>query len=183
MKQTRRTAFGMFTQVAPCTSCQGLGEIIEQKCPKCRGRKTMQVTRSIKLKIPKGVDEGSQLRLHGEGESGPGGSGDLYIVVHIKKHVTFNRHGSDLHVKYGISFPEAALGVRKSIKTLSGVNETIKIPEGTQHGDIIKVRKCGMPRLRGSGFGDLYVEIQVKTPKSISRTTRKLLMELQKELN
>jgi molecular chaperone DnaJ len=183
MKHTRRTAFGMFTQVAPCTKCQGHGEIIQQKCPKCRGRKTMQVTRSIKLKIPKGIDEGSQLRLHGEGESGPGGTGDLYIVVHVKKHNIFDRHGSNLHMKYNITFPEAALGARKSIRPLIGINQIIKIPEGTQHGDIIKVRKCGMPYLRGTGFGDLFVEIQVKTPKSLNRKARKLLMDLQNELN
>jgi len=183
MKQTRRTAFGMFTQVAPCTKCQGLGEIIEKKCPKCHGRKTMKVTRSIKLKIPKGVDDGSQLRLHGEGESGPGGTGDLYIVVHVKKHNIFNRHGPNLHKKHIISFPDAALGTKKSIKTIGDSMETLKIPEGTQHGDIIKIKRRGMPHLGGSGFGDLYVEIQVKTPTKLNRTAKKLFMELQNELD
>ena len=182
LKQTRRTAFGMFTQVTPCPTCQGTGEMIDKKCPKCHGRKTMQVTRSIKLKIPRGVEDGSQLRLHGEGESGPGGTGDLYIVVHVKPHSTFNRHGADLHIKKTISFPEATLGTKKSVTTLGGTVETVKIPEGIQYGDIIKVKKAGMPYLQGSGTGDLYIEIGIKTPEKLNRKAKKLMTELQKEI-
>jgi molecular chaperone DnaJ len=183
MKQTRRTAFGMFTQVAACNRCNGSGEIIEQRCPKCNGRKTIQVTRSIKLKIPKGVDDGSQLRLHGEGESGPGGTGDLYIVVHVKKHPRFNRHGSDLHTKKTISFPDASLGTKIMLVNINGEKLEIKVPSGTQTGDILKIKKKGMPYLRGTGFGDLFVEMYVETPTKISRKAKKLLMELQKELS
>jgi molecular chaperone DnaJ len=183
IKQTRRTAFGMFTQVAPCIKCKGTGEMIEVNCPKCHGRKTIKVTRSIKLKIPKGVDDGSQLRLHGEGESGPGGNGDLYIVVHVKNHPKFSRHGANLHMKTDISFSEAALGTTKKIYTLGGSTDIIKIPEGTQHGNIIKIRNAGMPHLRGSGYGDLYVETQVKIPIKLSRRAKKLIMELNDELS
>jgi len=183
MKQTRRTAFGMFTQVAPCSTCQGTGEIIEKKCPTCYGRKTVKVTRSIKLKIPKGVDDGSQLRLHEEGESGPGGTGDLYIVIHVKKHRKYNRHGLDLHIKKEITFPEAALGAKRQIQTIDGSTEQLKIPEGTQHGDIVKIKRKGMPSLRGSGYGDLYVELLVKTPTKLNRKSKKLFMELQEELS
>jgi molecular chaperone DnaJ len=182
MKQTRRTAFGMFTQVAPCSRCNGSGEIVEQRCSKCNGRKTIQVTRSIALKIPGGVDDGSQLRLHGEGESGPGGTGDLYIVVHIKQHSRFNRHGKDLHTKKTISFPEATLGTKLDIIGLNGEQLEVKIPEGTQTGDILKVKRKGMPHLRGSAFGDLYIEMYVETPKKISRKAKKLLIELQQEI-
>lgn len=182
MKQTQRTAFGMFTQVAPCSKCQGSGEFIEQKCTKCNGKRTMHVTRSITLKIPKGVEEGSQLRLHGEGESGPGGTGDLYVVVHIKKHDRFNRHGANLHLIKEITFPEAALGTKVNIKGIDGEQESVKIPEGIQNGEIIKVKKSGMPFIRGNGFGDLYLEIHVKTPKKLSRKAKKLLMELQQEM-
>jgi molecular chaperone DnaJ len=172
----------MFTQVTPCPTCQGTGEMIDQKCPKCHGRKTIQVTRSIKLKIPRGVEDGSQLRLHGEGESGPGGTGDLYIVVHVKSHPKFNRHGADLHMKYTISFLQATLGTKITVTTIGSSVETVRIPEGTQYGDIIKIKKAGMPYLRGSGTGDLYIEIQIKTPEKLSRKAKKLLTELQEEL-
>ena len=183
LKQTRRTAFGMFTQVAPCPTCQGTGEMIDQKCLKCHGKKLIRVTRSIKLKIPRGVEDGSQLRLHGEGESGPGGAGDLYIVVHVKPHPKFTRHGADLHMKHTITFPEATLGTRTLVNTLGGAVESVKILEGTQYGDIVKIKKAGMPYLRGSGTGDLYIEIQIKTPEKLNRKAKKLITELEKELD
>ena len=183
MKQSRRTAFGMFTQVAPCSQCQGTGKKIEEKCQKCRGSGFVKVTRSIDLKIPAGIDDRSQLRLHGEGESGPGGTGDLYIVVHIKPHSTFKRRGVDLSTTKEISFPDASLGTKLSIKTLSGEEGTLKIPEGTQNGDVFKLKKYGMPYLRQNKYGDLYVNVHIKTPEKLNRKSKKLLKELQKELH
>ncbi len=182
IRQSRRTAFGMFTQVAPCNRCQGQGTIIETPCPECGGRGTIQKTREIDLKIPKGVDDGSQLRLPGQGEAGPAGTGDLYIVTHIKKHPKFNRRGMDLHTVKKISFPEAALGIKTQIQGISGDFEKLKIPEGTQNGEIIKIKGAGMPGVNGRGKGDLYVEIQVQIPTKISRKAKKLLEELKKEL-
>jgi len=181
MKTTRRTAFGMFTQVTTCNRCHGQGTIIEHKCPECRGRGIIQKTRDIELKIPKGVDDGAQLRLAGEGEAGSGGTGDLYIVVHVKRHPVFNRRGLDLHIVKEVSFPDAALGTRVDIKTLEDEIE-LRIPDGTQNGDVLRVRNKGMPGLQGRGQGDLYVEIHVKTPKKLSRKAKKLLEELKNEL-
>ena len=182
MRSSRRTAFGMFTQITTCNRCHGQGTIIEERCPECNGKGIIQKTRDIELRIPKGVDDGSQLRLASEGEAGSGGTGDLYVVVHIKKHPKFNRRGQDLHIIKDITFPEATIGTKIDVETLNGEVEKLKIPEGTQNGDIFKIRGRGVPGLHGRGQGDLYVEIHVKTPTKLTRRARKLLEELNDEL-
>ena len=181
MRSSRRTAFGMFTQVTACNRCQGQGTIIEQKCPECRGRGIVQKTRDIELNIPKGVDDGSQLRLAGEGEAGAGGIGDLYIVIHVKKHPVFNRRDMNLHMIKNITFPDAAIGTKVDIQTIDDEIE-LKIPEGTQNGDILRVKGKGMPGIRSRGQGDLYVEIHIQTPKRLNRRAKKLLEQLKNEM-
>ena len=183
MKQSSRTAFGMFTQVTACNRCYGQGTIIEEKCGKCNGSGNIKVTRTIDLKIPPGVEEGSQLRLHGEGESGPGGIGDLYIVVHVHSNKQFRRQGADLYMGREISFPDAALGTKITIETLSGEQVILKIPDGTQNGDVFKLKRKGMPTLHGRGYGDLFVKVHVRTPKNLSRKAKKILEDLKKELS
>ena len=123
------------------------------------------------------------LRLSEEGESiGAGGkAGDLYVIVHIKKHPKFNRKGHDLHTLKEISFPEAALGTKLEIETFDGI-EKLRIPEGTQSGDIFKIPREGMPDVHERGYGDLYVEVHISTPKRLSRKAKKLLEELENEL-
>ena len=182
IQNSRRTAFGMFTQVTTCNKCNGQGTFIEQRCHECDGEGRVQKTRDIELKIPKGVDDGSQLRLAGEGEAAGGGSGDLYVVIHIKKHPLFSRKGLDLHMIKHVSFPKAALGTKIDVETLDGTVERLRIPEGTQNGDIFKIRDKGMPDVRGRGRGDLYVEVSVKTPKNINKKARYLLEELDREI-
>jgi len=183
MRVSQRTAFGMFTQVGVCQKCGGQGTIIEKACPACRGQGTIQKTRQIDVKIPTGVDDGSQLRLANQGEQmGKGGkSGDLYIVLHIKKHPKFNRRHADLHQKINISFPKAVLGSKIMIDSLKGP-EKLRIPEGIESGQIIKLSGKGMPHLHGRGYGDMYVEVHVKTPKKLSRKARKIVEELEQEL-
>ena len=182
LRQTRRTGFGMFTQVTICNRCQGQGTIIETPCPECRGRGLVQKTRNIELKIPSGVDDGSQLRLAGEGEASTGGIGDLYIVIHVKKHQHFKRRDNDLFTIENINFADAALGTRINVETLSGKQETLRIPEGTQNGEIFKIKNAGMPSLQRRNTGDLYVEIHMQTPKNLSRNAKRLLEELRDEL-
>jgi len=182
MKTSRRTAFGMFTQVSVCNKCGGKGTIIKNPCPECNGQGIVQKTREIEIKIPGGVNDGSQLRLAGQGEAAEGGTGDLYIVIHVKKHPKFERNGLDLYTTLDVSFPDAALGTKTEIKTIDGKTENIKIPGGVQHGERIKVSNKGMPEIRGRGYGDLYVEINVKTPEKLSRKVKKLLDELREEL-
>jgi len=183
MQSSRRTGFGVFTQITTCNKCRGQGTIIESPCPECRGQGIVQKTRSIELKIPQGVDDGSQLRLPGEGETDVGGTGDLYVVIHVKKHPHFNRRGLDLHTIKEISFPDATLGSKINVNTLNGKEETLKIPEGTQTGEIFKIRGQGMPSLHGRGKGDLYVEVKIKTPTRINRKAKKLIEDLKDELD
>ena len=183
LRQSRRTAFGIFTQVTTCNRCRGQGSVIEAPCPECRGQGFIQKTRDIELKIPRGIDDNSQLRLAGEGEAGSAGNGDLYIVVHIKRHPRFNRRGLDLHTIKEINFTKAALGGKVDIKTINQELETLKIPDGAQNGDILRIKGKGMPAVHGRGQGDLYVEIKVKVPTRLSRSAKKLLDELDKELN
>jgi molecular chaperone DnaJ len=182
MKVSRRTAFGVFTQVSACNKCRGQGIIIEERCSKCNGNGLYQKTRDIELKIPKGVDDGSQLRLPGEGEVGSGGKGDLYVVVHVKRHPMFNRRGSDLHIVKDISISEAAIGSKIDIKTIDESIERLKVPEGTQNGDIFKIRGEGMPILRSRSHGDLYVEVKIRIPTKLSKKAKRLLEELNEEL-
>lgn len=182
MRRSQRTAFGMFTQVTTCPRCRGEGIVIEEKCNICNGQGVTQKTRNIDLKIPKGVDTGSQLRLSGGGEAGSTGSGDLYVVIHVKSHPKFKRSGLDLYSIEEISFPEAALGTKLDIETLDGESGRLKVPEGTQNGDIFKIRGKGMPSLHGRRYGDLFVEVHVKTPDKLSKTAKKLLEELKEEL-
>ena len=182
ISHSRRTHFGMFTQVTTCNKCQGQGTIIEKRCLKCKGSGRIQVTRSIDLRIPAGLDDGSQLRLRGEGEMGDTDPGDLYVVVHIKKHPKFDRRGSNLYTIKKISFPEAALGTRIDVTTINGQYGKLRIPEGTQNGNVFKIRGKGMPDLHARGYGDLFVEIRIKTPKKLSRKAKKLLEELSDEL-
>jgi molecular chaperone DnaJ len=179
----RRTAFGMFTQITTCQKCQGQGTMIESPCPTCRGRGTIQKTRKIELKIPRGIDDGAHLRLAGQGEhqKGASQSGDLYVVIHMKQHPVFERQGADLYRKQTISYPQATLGATITVQTLEGT-EKLKIPEGTESGTLFKIKGAGMPKIRGSEAGDLYVQLQVHTPKKINKRARLLLEELQREL-
>jgi len=183
LRLTQRTSFGMFTQVSTCSRCHGEGSIIEEFCPFCKGQGTVRRTRRIELKIPRGVDDGAQLRLVGQGEQvrGVGENGDLYVVVHLKDHPIFQRRDADLYQKVNISFPQATLGSQITIDTFQG-SESITIPEGTQNGDVIKLRNKGMPHLHGSGYGDMYVEFQIRTPKKLNKRARLLLEELEREL-
>ena len=183
MKQSRRTAFGMFTQVSNCNKCNGTGTIIDKPCPDCRGSGIVQKTREIEIKIPKGIDDGSQLRLAGEGEAGPGGSGDLYIVVHVKNHPDFKRQGPDLYKEISISFPEAALGSEKDIRTIDDSTLSLNIPSGIQNNEILRIKGKGMPDIQGRGFGDIYVKVKILTPKRLSRKAKKLIEELKDEID
>ncbi|HEC81155.1 MAG TPA: molecular chaperone DnaJ [Thermoplasmatales archaeon] len=182
MQRTQRTAFGVFTQITVCPRCNGEGTIVETPCPVCEGRGVVQRTRVVEVKIPKGVEEGSHLRLAGAGEAGEKGgeAGDLYVVVHVKEDEKFKRDGSDLYTEKRITFPEAALGTVVEVETLDGTTK-LRLPAGVESGDVFKIKGKGMPRLRG-GHGDLFVKVKVETPKRLSRKAKKLLEEFAKEL-
>lgn len=174
----QNTVFGRFVNVTTCDRCHGQGKIIESPCATCHGRGRVQKSHNVEVKIPGGVETGQRLRMPGYGEAGERGGhpGDLYIVMRVKPDHRFRREGADLFSTTEVSFAQAALGTEVEVPTLDGP-EMVKVPEGTQHGDTIKLKGKGVKHLRGSGRGDLHVVVAVKTPTRLSERERELLKE------
>lgn len=177
----RNTVFGRFVSVKPCEACHGEGTFIKERCVECHGSGRIQRERKIDLKVPPGVDTGSRLRVSGEGEAGSRGGppGDLYVIIHVRKHAVFSRDGDDIVVEVPISFAQAALGTELEVPTLDG-KARIKVPEGTQPGTFFRLRGKGIPHLRGYGRGDQHVKVNVAIPKKISGKQKDLLREYAK---
>ena len=184
VQQSSRTAFGHFTQITVCPKCGGEGTIIEKPCSRCNGDGTIRQRRTITVQIPPGVQDGMRLRLAGEGEAGEKNapSGDMYVEVHIRPHDDFERRDDTLLTTKHISFPEAALGSQVEVATMNG-SASLEIPAGTQNGDTFTIKKKGMPRLRGSGHGDLVVRITVDVPSSLTAKQKELIHELADEMD
>jgi molecular chaperone DnaJ len=176
--QVRRTQ-GFFSIATTCGRCRGRGTVLSEVCKGCRGSGRVVKERTLTIKIPAGVDQGSQLRLVGEGGPGLNGGppGDLYVVLHVGQHEFFERDGDRLVCQVPISFPQAALGAEIDIPTLDGP-EKLKIPRGTQTGDVLRMRGHGMPNVRTGRKGDLEVQVFVRTPTSLTPEQEALLREL-----
>ncbi len=166
-----------------CGQCGGSGKIIRQPCTECRGQGTVRTERRLKINVPPGVDNGTRLRLSAEGQPGFNGGppGDLYVFLRVKEHPVFSREGSDLHCVVPINVAQAALGAEIQIPTLDEP-ESLKIPEGTQHGAQFRLRNKGVPQLNGNGRGDLYVHVEVRVPTRLTKEQRKLLESLGQSL-
>jgi len=166
-----------------CSTCNGSGQIIRNACNECRGHGYRQVQRKLKVNIPPGVDDGTRLRLSGEGQPGSHGgpSGDLYVFLKVKAHPFFERQGTDLHCTIPINIAQAALGAEIEVPTL-GSPHKLKIPEGTQTGAQFRLRNQGVATLNGGGRGDLYVHVEVRVPAKLSREQRKLFEQLRETL-
>lgn len=177
----QNTIFGRMVNVKTCDRCHGEGKIVSSPCKECRGQGKVRRNRKISVKIPAGVDTGSRLRVPREGESGlrGGPSGDLYVYIFIKPHKLFTREGADVICEVPISFVQAALGDEMDVPTLDG-KVTMRIPEGTQSGTILRMKGRGIPFLRGNGRGDQLVKVKVVTPQKLNDRQRELLMELGK---
>ena len=175
IRQATRTIMGNFVQVTTCPDCGGTGQIIKDKCPDCQGRGQKEVTRKLKLKIPAGVDDGSNMRMASQGDAGVNGgnAGDLYVVLHVKEDKKFKREGYNLFTTEYITFPQAALGEILEIETVDG-KENINISPSTQTDTIIKVKGKGVPYINSNKRGDLYVKIVVVTPSVLSDEEKKL---------
>jgi molecular chaperone DnaJ len=167
---------GFFQMAQICPRCNGEGSIIQAPCPECHGQGRVKVTRNIKVKIPAGVDTDSHLRIRGEGESGPAGSGDLYVIIGVRPHSFFERHQNDLLTEITISISKAILGSDVDVPTLDG-KVTMKIPAGTQSGRIFRLKEKGVPDVHGRGVGDELVRVNVDIPKNISSEQRRLVEE------
>ncbi|RIA37764.1 molecular chaperone DnaJ [Hephaestia caeni] len=172
-----RAQQGFFVVERACPSCAGAGETIADPCRDCRGEGRVDTTRTLSVNIPAGVDEGTRIRLSGEGEAGARGApaGDLYIFIHVARHPLFEREGTTLYARAPISFTTAALGGVIEIPNPDGETYQVKIPTGIQSGREIRHRGAGMPVLQGRGRGDLVVRIEVETPTRLSARQKELL--------
>lgn len=170
---------GFFSVARTCTACGGTGTLISDPCSTCRGETRVTSEIKLKVKVPAGVEDGTRIRYGGEGDAGRGGGpkGDLYIVLSVRSHDFFERHGYDLHCVIPISFPQAAMGAEFEIPGIDGP-VAIKVPEGTQSGREIRVRGRGVPYLNERGHGDLIIKVVVQIPKKLSRAQRELVAKL-----
>ena len=173
---------GAFILTTTCGSCGGTGRHIVRKCEDCGGEGRMKVDNTIEVKIPAGIENEQIIRVAGKGEPGPGGgpNGDLYIVVYVDRHETYQRSGTELFREIIITYPEAVLGKKFKLETLDGPVK-VKIPSGTQPGEDIVVRGKGMPALHGRGRGNLHLVVTLVVPKKVSRKEKKLIEELARE--
>lgn len=178
-----RAQQGFFAIERSCPHCHGRGETIDNPCPNCGGAGRVTRERSLSVNVPAGIEDGTRIRLTGEGESGlrGGPSGDLYIFLSVKPHPFFQRDGADLHCRAPIPMAQAALGGEISVRGVDGSEIKVKIPEGTQSGRQFKIRSKGMPILRSRDSGDLYVQAIVETPQNLTKRQKELLAEFDKE--
>lgn len=173
---SQNTPFGRIVQTRECDRCKGTGRIIEKPCPNCRGAGQVRRSRDIKVRVPAGVDNGTRLRVTGEGEAGLRGGppGDLYVFLYVKPHDIFVRDGNDILCEIPLSFAQATLGDEIEIPTLEG-KATLKIPEGTQYGTVFRLRGKGISSINGYGKGDQHVRIKITTPTKLNAEQKEAL--------
>ena len=178
-----RTQRGFLIVAGTCPQCRGAGRTISNPCQSCRGTGKVTHERKITVKIPPGIATGQQLRLQGEGEGGSAGgpAGHLYVVVHVREHEFFRREGINLFCEIPVHFTTLALGGEIIVPTLDG-HDSVKVPEGTQTGTTFRLRGKGMPEVGARGRGDLFVTVQVQTPKKLTKEQHHLIEQLAKAL-
>lgn len=177
-----RQAQGFFTLERTCPGCQGRGQMIDSPCPACSGQGRVQKERSLSVNIPPGVEDGTRIRLAGEGEAGiqGGPAGDLYIFLSLASHQFFQRDGADLHCRVPVSMVSAAIGGEFEVPTIEKGKTKVKIPPGTQSGRRFRIAGKGMPVLRSRQMGDMYVQVVVETPQNLTKKQKELLAEFEK---
>ncbi len=177
-----RQTQGFFTLERTCVSCQGRGQVIDNPCPNCTGQGRVTRERTLSVNVPPGVEDGTRIRLAGEGEAGlrGGPNGDLYIFLSLAPHPFFQRDGADLHCLVPISMVTAALGGNFDVPTIDGGQTKVKVPEGTQSARRFRLSGKGMPVLRSRERGDMYVQVRVETPQKLTKKQKELLQEFEK---
>ena len=180
-----RSNQGFFTVQQTCPQCNGYGETIGKVCKKCSGNGKVQSNESVSVKIPKGVDDGTRIRLSGKGEAGTKNSsnGDLYLFISVQNHSFFKRSEENLFFELPITFADAALGTTIEVPCIDGTKAKVKIPESTQYGKQLRLRDKGMPILRKNSYGDLYIRIIPEVPISLSKRQKELLREFKEVEN
>jgi molecular chaperone DnaJ len=181
VQTVQRSFLGQVMTARPCANCQGYGTVVPHPCGQCGGDGRVRTRRTLTVKVPGGVEDGMRIRLTGEGEVGPGGgpAGDLYVEIHERPHDVFSRSGNDLHCRVSVPMTGAALGTRLTLATLDG-EEEVEVKAGTQPGTVLRIPARGVPKLRGTGRGDLHVHLEVKTPVRLDAEQEALLRELAK---
>tara|TARA_B100000959_G_scaffold118617_1_gene124734 strand:- start:279 stop:1370 length:1092 start_codon:yes stop_codon:yes gene_type:complete len=171
---------GFFSMASPCHACQGQGQVIEHRCSDCHGEGRVPEKKTINVTVPPGVDDGSRLRLRGEGEAGPSGAppGDLYVFIHVEAHDLFHREGYDIFCRLNLSFSQAALGAEIEVPLLDDKTKIITVKAGTQSGEMMRIMGAGIPHVRGHGRGDQIIQMTVETPKKLSKRQKELFHEL-----
>lgn len=183
VRHTRRTPFGLFQTTSTCGTCEGSGEIFSEVCKKCDGEGRVYITKSIDVKIPKGVHDKTRLRVRGEGEAGlfGGSAGDLYVEVHVKDHDVFERREDDLFIKAPVSFATMCLGGEIDVPSIDGSATKLKVPAGTEDNTVLKVKNKGLPNMNTHYLGSLLVQLNVEIPKKLSKKQKELLEEFSGE--
>ena len=176
-----RAQQGFFTVERTCPTCHGVGQMIKNPCKTCHGQGRIEKDRALSVNIPAGVETGTRIRLAGEGEAGMRGgpSGDLYIFIDVAPHPIFEREGVNLHCRVPVSMTAAAMGGDIEVPTIDGGRSRVKIPAGSQSGRQMRLRSKGMPALRGSASGDMYIELAVETPVNLTSRQKELLREFE----
>ncbi len=174
-----RAQQGFFTVERTCPTCSGMGQIIQNPCNSCGGAGRVERDRSLSVNIPAGVETGTRIRLAGEGEAGlrGGPAGDLYIFIEVADHSLFQRDGVDLYCRVPVSMTAAAMGGDIEVPTIDGGRSRVKVPAGSQSGRQMRLRSKGMPALRGSAHGDMFIELAVETPVKLTSRQKELLKE------
>jgi len=180
VQRISRNFFGQFVNIATCSQCRGEGRIISEPCKDCKGAGRLRASRTLLVKVPAGVGDGSQMRLSGEGDVGAngGGPGHLYVSISVRPHPEFQRDEDDLVYDLELNLAQAALGCEADVPTLDRKPHTLKVPPGTQSGRVFVLRGKGVPHLHGSGRGDLLVRVGVAVPTELSDDQRELLLKL-----
>ena len=176
-----RAQQGFFTVERTCPTCQGAGQMVNNPCKSCGGAGRVEKERSLSVNIPAGVETGTRIRLAGEGEAGlrGGPSGDLYIFIDVKEHNLFQRDGVNLFCRVPVSIGTAALGGDIEVPTIDGGRSRVKVPAGSQSGRQMRLRAKGMPALRGSATGDMYIELAVETPVNLTPRQKEIMREFE----
>jgi molecular chaperone DnaJ len=183
IRRAQQSIFGSFVNVSTCPRCGGTGEIVQTPCSTCHGAQMVERSRKLSINIPAGVDDGTRIRLTGEGEAGTygGPAGNLYVVLHVKPHKYFQRREDDILLNININIAQAALGDEITVPTLEG-EDKLSIPAGTQTGSVFRIRGAGVPRLNRGGRGDEIIIVNVVVPTNLNAEQKRLLSELGKTL-